>query len=376
MATDTLPSQSRFTVIAEPGGKRARLFAEALRARGLPAPDVRSWRDVARGPLDLDADSIVRVDSPDGAGDALLAEGADHPELGAASRIRAVDVATLPPDPGRLRFLRQSSLGMRRLLRRMAPQLHGRRSTHDPAEIELMFDKEACHARLAAAGIPVPPRLPGASTGAALLQSLDERTGWRAFVKPRWGSSAAGMVALQGMRGQVCAWTHVHRGSDGAFYSTKRLEIWRDRRQILSLLDFLCAEGVHVEAWVPKARFQGRACDLRVLAIGGEVAHVVPRLSLGPMTNLHLDAQRGDRIAARDWLGAARWDEMEDVCRRVASEFPRSLCIAVDVLIAGRQKRALVAEVNAFGDLLPGARHRGRDPYGAQIDVALARWCP
>ena len=55
-------------------------------------------------------------------------------------------------------------------------------------------------------------------------------------------------------------------------------------------------------------------------------------------------------------------------CARAAACFPGSLHAGVDLLIGTGWRRHMVAEVNAFGDLLPGIRDAaGRDSYAAQL---------
>jgi hypothetical protein len=47
--------------------------------------------------------------------------------------------------------------------------------------------------------------------------------------------------------------------------------------------------------------------------------------------------------------------------------FPGSLHGGVDLAVTSEFRRHVVLEVNAFGDLLPGVLHGGRDTYAAQI---------
>jgi hypothetical protein len=43
--------------------------------------------------------------------------------------------------------------------------------------------------------------------------------------------------------------------------------------------------------------------------------------------------------------------------------------VAVDLLISPCFRKFAVAEVNAFGDLLPRLEHEGLDTYGAEISA-------
>ncbi|MFD2348145.1 hypothetical protein ACFSTC_00210 [Nonomuraea ferruginea] len=49
----------------------------------------------------------------------------------------------------------------------------------------------------------------------------------------------------------------------------------------------------------------------------------------------------------------------------------------VDVMIGSGRQSVAVAEVNAFGDLLPGLTDfsgKGRSTYEEQVEAVLARW--
>ena len=69
-------------------------------------------------------------------------------------------------------------------------------------------------------------------------------------------------------------------------------------------------------------------------------------------------------------MGRQRWQEAMDVCEGAAAAFPRSHYLAVDLLVTTGYRDFVVAEVNAFGDLIPGVLHAGRDTYTHE----LATW--
>jgi hypothetical protein len=55
-------------------------------------------------------------------------------------------------------------------------------------------------------------------------------------------------------------------------------------------------------------------------------------------------------------------------CVRAAGCFPDTLHVGVDLLVGSDWRRHAVAEVNAFGDLLPGVSDpAGRDSYAAEL---------
>src|SRR5204863_3521648 len=116
------------------------------------------------------------------------------------------------------------------------------------------------------------------------------------------------------------------------------------------------------------------AVDLRVLVIAGEARHWVIRQSRHPMTNLHLGNRRGDEAALRELIGLPNLDAAFRLAEKAAACFPDSLYAGVDILIDSRH-RALVGEINAFGDLLPRLQHRGESAYSTIARACHAQRC-
>lgn len=352
-----------FTVIASPGDRRPALFAEACRASGLPEPRLIPWQDVLRGrEPGIDAGDLVRIESPGAA-----------PEVDALLRG--------PGDPARVgggaRWYRTFTAALHRI-----EAVAGTRLLGDAAEIAVMFDKRLAHARLSAAGVPVPAALPPVRDHAELRDRMAETGARRVFVKPAHGSSASGVVALQtAPGGRVRAVTSAALTPDGPVNSL-RVRAYETEREVAALIDALAPDGLHIERWLPKASLDGRVFDLRVVVIGGEPTHAVVRTSHAPMTNLHLGGARGSLDAVRRLLGPDGWVRALAVCARAAGCFPRSPMVGVDLLVGQGLRRFAVAEVNAFGDLLPGLTGlpggpaEGLDTYTAQVHAALSRKIP
>ena len=277
---------------------------------------------------------------------------------------------------GGARWHRTFTAALRRLA--AAASASGARLLGDVEEIGIMFDKRLSHARLLAAGVPVPPALPDVDGYAALRTRMHDMREPRVFVKPAHGSSASGVVALQTAPGGVRAVTSAVMTPDGLLNSL-RVRAYRTEDEVAALIDRLAPDGLHVERWLPKATAGGRAFDLRVVVIGGEPTHAVVRTSRHPMTNLHLGGTRGDLGAVRRALGDDGWRRAMDVCARAAACFPGSLTVGVDLLVGRDLKRLAVGEVNAFGDLLPGltglpgGSAEGADTYTAQVTAVLGR---
>jgi hypothetical protein len=194
------------------------------------------------------------------------------------------------------------------------------------------------------------------------------------FVKPAHGSSASGVVALATAAGKARATTSVELVRPGRLYNSLRVRDYRDEADIASIVDALAPDGLHVERWLPKAALGGRVVDLRVVVTAGRATHVVVRSSHVPMTNLHLGGRRGDLSALRRAAGEAAYGSAMATCERAAACFPGSLHVGVDLMFSPDWRRHAVAEVNAFGDLLPGLLSAaGRDTYAEQVHALAAK---
>ncbi|MGA5820193.1 STM4014 family protein [Kitasatospora sp. NPDC094028] len=356
----------RLTVLGNPGHRRVTLFAAAARAAGLPEPTVLPWLDVLRGGYRLPAPSegaLLRIESP--GEEPRVDELLRGPVLGAGYAPTRVE--------GTAAWYAGVMAALRELAARPDVRLLGA-----PEEIAVMFDKRRAHALLDAAGVTVPRALGGEVTGwEHLRERLAEAGLRRVFVKPAHGSSASGVMALEfGPRGQVLATTSVELAG-GQLHNSLRVRRYRDERDVAAIVDRLAPDGLHVEQWVPKATQSGRSADLRVVVVAGRATHVVVRTAAQPMTNLHLGGARGSVDLAREAAGPA-WPAVLETAERAAACFPGSPMVGVDVLPTAGWQRALVGEVNAFGDLLPdltglpGGPAEGLDTYGAQL-AALTR---
>ncbi|MEV4508728.1 STM4014 family protein [Dactylosporangium sp. NPDC049525] len=383
------------TVVGVPGHRRVRLFRDAAVAAGLPEPTVVSWRDVCAGDFALGGDRIpgsdrildgaawtgdgpvwVRLESPgeDAETDRLL--------RGAPTRAAHGEIVGLAA------WHRGLVAAARRVEARGVPLLTA------VDELDVMFDKRRCHALLRSRGVAVPEAFTAGSYQEIRDRSRqqggqqDGKQGWRrVFVKPPHGSSASGVVALAfgGARGEdraggvrrVSAYTSAVLDGD-RLYNELRVRHYTDERTVAAIIDRLAADslpaagGLHVERWLPKASHDGLVFDLRVLVVAGRVSHVVVRTGRSPMTNLHLGNARGDLPGVRAAVGEERWAAAMRTCEAAAACFPGSLHVGVDLMFGRDYGTHAVAEVNAFGDLLPGLLVNGRDTYAAELDALLS----
>jgi hypothetical protein len=346
----------QLAVVGNPDNRRVGLFSAAVRRAGLPAPRVLSWLELLTShPEPFEDHSLVRVESP-----------GEHEEVD-----RILRRAATPLAHGEISGSAAWFAGFSAALTRVEALAARARMLSQPLDIRLMFDKAACHARLSAAGIPVPPAL---ERSPSHWDDLRARCPWRrVFVKPRHGSSASGVVALEfGGAGRVQATTSVELAGGGRLFNSLRVRRYRDEREIAAIVDRLAPDGLHVERWYPKADLHGLVMDVRVVLVAGQPTHAVGRGSASsPMTNLHLGGRRIDAAAIRAAAGDRAWFEAMHSCERVAALFPDTLQMGVDLMFGVGWRGHAIAEVNAFGDLLPGLLVNGRDTYDAQI-AALA----
>ncbi|MEU6526319.1 STM4014 family protein [Streptomyces sp. NPDC046924] len=367
--TQAQPPAGRFAVVGNPENRRVALFADAVRAAGLPAPRVVPWAAVLRsGGAHFAADEIVRLDSP-----------GENPEVDRLLRDAQ--------DPTRV----EGSARWYARFTRATRALRGGLRLDDPGELAVLFDKRRCHATLAAADVPV-PRSPTSGAAAAPVRGWDDVRALmrrhrmpRLFVKLAHGSSASGVLAVESSAaGRVRATTSVELAPDGALFNSLKVRRYEQERDIAAVVDALAPDGLHLERWLPKASLRDRVADLRIVVVAGRATHAVVRTSGTPLTNLHLGGARGDLDAVQDAVRAAggRWTDALDLCERAAACFPRTLCVGVDLLPAAGWRRFAVGEVNAFGDLLPrltglpGSGAEGLDTYAAQIAAVLRRTDP
>ncbi|WP_293912087.1 STM4014 family protein [Deinococcus sp.] len=368
LASESLPDilLPDILLIAPPQGRRALAFQASLERLGWPSARVVSYLDVLEGRAHLAElvrpGSVVRFESP----------GEDVPtELHLIERGggASVDLAA-----GELAPLRAWYAGFSEVLAvldaqlaQAAPHHRMQRSEH----ILSMFSKPETHARLSAAGVSVAPALPEIHSFDELMAQANERGWTRLFVKPAYGSSGSGVVALRWnarnqVGGQIIARTTARR-IEGRLYNSRRLVNLTTRSEIVALIDDLATHRLHVEQWLPKISVDGLTSDLRVVVIGGRAQHTLLRSSSGPVTNLHLGNKRGDIEAFKRSLGEKRWADVQQLAESALAAFPGALYAGVDVLVTPRAKALAVLEVNAFGDYHRGVEFGGHDTYAAEL---------
>jgi glutathione synthase/RimK-type ligase-like ATP-grasp enzyme len=368
-----------FVLIANPETRRVQLFQQALARCGTPPARLITYADLLANRCDLaqfdSPDTIFRFDAPErsfAVDRGFIGAGAELEPDGRHQRISASAAAQLPEDLGRIWYQRQWYLGWCDRLRSWTANLQGRILNH-PDDITIMFDKVQCQQILAAKGIPIPPMLssdrhPKSYDELCIL--MDAENSHRVFVKLAHGSSASGVVAYERRHGFDRAITTVERAFEEGelrFYNSRSIRQYRDSHAISDIINFLAAESVQVETWLPKARLEGREFDVRVVVVGGKARQAVIRVGNSPMTNLHLGNDRREIADLPAGISSLVWAEMLATCERAAACFPRSFYCGIDLLIAPNLKDHYLLEMNAFGDLLQGITWEGEDTYTTEV---------
>ena len=253
----------------------------------------------------------------------------------------------------------------RAFLRRLG-RTPGLRFLNSPQAILQTLDKRDCKQRLERAGLPVTPLLAGNIRGLAMLRermAAEKLTG--VFIKPRYGSGAAGVIAFRRnpKTGEEIIYTPA-RLRNGALFNTRRI-----RRiggaEAADITGAVLASGAVVEEWIPKASRGGKVFDLRVVFQFGHAAYTVARQSRGQITNLRLS--NGALPAGELGLGAKPLAEIEALCRRAAALFPGLNCAGFDILLEKDTLCPRIIEINGQGDLIHQDIYGGNSIYREQI---------
>ncbi|XVJ70974.1 MAG: hypothetical protein HEQ39_16145 [Rhizobacter sp.] len=361
-----------WVVLGVPSSKRTQGLQLARARLGLAPARLVPWREWMASPRVLDDQlrepCVFKIEPP---GDdeqvhhRLLTWGSQHightsPAPLAFGELGAGDV-----------WFQGFSLAMRQLESSLQGIPHVQ-VVNAPVDILAMTDKWQCQERLQAQGINTPARLGLVSSYDDFLALLDQHQLDRAFLKARYGSSAAGVVAYRrNRRGMEQATTSAQLVSSDVklqsgkparaqLFNVKRLQTYSSAAAIRQVIDLIAAQGAYAEAWIPKPRSGAGHFDVRVVTLAGQARHRVARIGLRPMTNLHLDSQRADCAVL---LSRADIGLLEATAEQAARAFANSHIIGLDMVV--RPGSAQVLEANAFGDLLPGLLWDGKDTYEA-----------
>jgi len=219
---------------------------------------------------------------------------------------------------------------------------------NSPDQILRVMDKQALKHTVENAGIRTAQSFPGINSISDLRENKQLNS---VFIKPRFGSGAAGVVAYRRnlKTGDEIIYTTV-RYSNMQFYNNSKLRTVRDKYELETIVNYILQIGALVETWIPKASHAGKTYDLRIVWQFDKIEYAVARLSSGTITNLHL----GGRSVDMAELGLSRetLHEIEVLCGNTMAQFPGLNSAGLDILLEKGSLKPYIIEVNGQGDLL------------------------
>lgn len=252
-------SSPRVVVVGVPDSRRVRAFVEAARRLRMAPVEVLPYLEAIAGMRVPPDGSLVRIESPSecsATARAILKAGIGPLETIGGVSLSTREIDRLACERGEILPTRQWFFGFRELLMRWQENWASAAIAwmSHPAAIVAAFDKLACLNRWSRAGLSVPRRFPDIANYEQLRDAVRERHA-RVFVKPRYGYSAIGAVALEWRGPLVRAITTVEAAPTERaprLFVSKRCQILTDEREIARLIDRLGVEDIVVEEWLSK----------------------------------------------------------------------------------------------------------------------------
>ncbi|NME69446.1 STM4014 family protein [Flammeovirga aprica] len=366
-------------LLGNPENRRLQMMQEALHSFGLNYQTI-AWIDFLSTPQLFDAiledHDVIKIDSFGENFDvfkALLKWGLKAIKKESYHQISELEIENLKNDKGKIQFSRQAYLGLKKALEwieNSVKQKKNIRFINTPQAILQMFDKKASHQILSNNSIPKTRFLGTVKNYDDLSQLMTEQNTHQVFIKLVHGSSSSGVMAYRRSKSREVLKTSVEIDTNSELYNSLKIRTYRDTEKIRLIVDQLAKENLLVEKWEPKATFDNKVFDLRLVVINQKVEHVVMRCSNSPMTNLHLGNERGNLKALKEFIGIEKWEEVKQTAIQAVSSFEGAMIAGVDLMLQSNNHKVKIIEVNAFGDLVPRiVNPQGRTTYEEQAFV-------
>ncbi len=352
------------TIIGNPENRRVSFFKEAVVKRGLICQEL-AYIDILQNPQlledTLSKTTFLKIESCGENFDVykhIIALGAIVQDI-YQQPISVKEALKLTFQKGKIGHNRQWFLGYSRLLSQIEQLIekYQIQIVNHPQAILQMFNKVTTHQLLAQNQIEKTPYLGVIKNYADLVYLMNQHHCPQVFIKLAHGSSASGVMAFRKNKNKQILISSVElvrkQGKKIELYNSLRIRKYTNIIDIIDIIDTLASECLLVEKWLPKATFQGKAFDLRMVVIDGKAEHTVMRTSTSPMTNLHLGNKRGDLELLKKFLGEEKWKTLQEQVIETTQCFSENRVVGVDVLYTTNFKKSVIIEANAFGDLLP-----------------------
>ena len=227
-----------------------------------------------------------------------------------------------------------------------------------PAEILQLLDKVACKEKLQKHHVAVTTMVAKQVRNYMELKALMmERKLYSVFLKPVYGSGAAGILALSmnPVKGNVVAYTAACI-EDDVLFQQKNIRKITEENEVERLVNAITSLETIVERWYPKATLEGEPFDFRVLWQFGRMEYLVARKSASPITNLHLNngaVSLEDVLHSKEiWNQGDIQKEIEKLCEEAMALFPKVNVAGLDVMLDKKTGKPRIIEINGQGDLL------------------------
>ncbi len=247
-----------------------------------------------------------------------------------------------------------------------------------PETIALLLDKQKLRQTLAAESLPATPLLSAdISCYEELKQLMEEKHCFSVFVKPKLASGAAGILAYQYHPEKCREKLYTSAAFDGGFLvNTKRISCCRDHKTIQAYFSKILPLGTIVERWVPKAEYNRKKYDFRILFQFGRISFITVRQSDGPITNLHLNnaalpSEVNGQLPACLSLSAVQAAGIENLCQKAVHAVNGLSMAGIDVLLEKESGKPMLIEMNGQGDLLYQDIYDKNSIYSEQIGEFL-----
>lgn len=367
-------------LIAPPNSRRVTAFQQALQKIRWPIAKIISFHDVVKHPnllIDcIEQGDIIRLETSGecSATERLLLQ------LGESSVVNNIAIDDLQLEQGEIIPSNQWYAGLNIFFRQTQKLLQQAQPHYPMLDVNeglIFFDKRKTSIHWQQQGLPTPKTITdNIENFEQLVDVLAKQKISRVFIKLAHGSAASGTMALSVTDKKTHAITTIEllqQAGQIRFYNTRRLKQYTDRHLIATMFNQLIKyHDLQIEAWIPKASYQGNIFDVRIVVINGQAQHTLIRLGKQAMTNLHLENGRGDLAQVKTSLGD-HWNAIPKLAEQAMRAFPNSLYAGLDVLITPHQHKAYLLEANTFGDFHPNTYWQGLNTYQAELLALLKR---
>lgn len=250
---------------------------------------------------------------------------------------------------------------------------------NSPVGILQLLDKMVCKEKLQEHNLPVTTMIGKNPKNFLELKAImKEKKCWSVFLKPVYGSGAAGIIALsmQPVTGKLAAYTAVCVEQNRLLQQKKIRKITAEK-EIGEIVNAITSLDTIVERWYPKAGINKESFDFRVLWQFDQMEFIVARKSASPITNLHLN--NGAISLEELFKTQASWNrndtlkEMEELCRNAMAVFPQVQMAGLDVMLDRKTGKPRIIEMNGQGDLLYQDIYGENQIYTSQIAYMQSR---